>query len=108
MIERDSDKVHAAYELSDSTWFLVQTNYDRDVPDPSDDQRRIPAENRLKKIGNDISEQDLFDQVMKQTPTLNIETIYTVMMVSSSGYHNTTVWYGQNPNSQVSQLAKEE
>ena len=94
VIERDSGKVHAAYELSDSTWYLVQTNYDRDVPDPEEDQRRLPAENRLKKIGNDMSEQDLFDDVMKQTPNLNIETIYTVTMVSSSGYHNTTIWYG--------------
>ena len=30
VIERDSDKVHASYELTDSTWYLVQTNYDRD------------------------------------------------------------------------------
>lgn len=43
IIERNSDNVHAAYELSDSTWFLVQTNYDRDQPDPKEDQRRIPA-----------------------------------------------------------------
>ena len=109
VIERDSDKVHAAYELSDCTWYLVQTNYDRNQPDPEHDQRRIPAENRLKKVGNEgLTEQVLFDTVMKQTPTLNLETIYTVTMVSSTGYHNTTVWYGQNPNPQKSgQLMKE-
>ena len=43
VIERDTDSVHAAYELSDSTWFLVQTNYDRDQPDPVHDPRRIPV-----------------------------------------------------------------
>ena len=93
--------MHAAYELSDEKWFLVQTNYDRDQPDPSDDRRRIPAETRLMKRGNkDLSEQDLFDLVMSQNPTFNLETIYTVVMVSATGYHNTTVWYGQNPNPQ--------
>jgi acid ceramidase/N-acylethanolamine-hydrolysing acid amidase len=40
---------------------LVQTNYDRDIPDPKDDLRRTPAENRLRKVGNNISEQVLFD-----------------------------------------------
>lgn len=44
VIERDSEKVHGLYELSDSNWFLVQTNYDRDQPDPIHDQRRLPAE----------------------------------------------------------------
>jgi hypothetical protein len=106
IIERNSDSVHAAYELSDSTWFLVQTNYDRDQPDPKEDQRRIPAENRLMRIGNtNFKEQTLFDVVMSLHPTLNVETIYTVVMVSSTGYHNTTVWYGQNPN--PDQLARE-
>ena len=29
-------------------------------------------------------------------------------MVSATGYHNTTVWYGQNPNpQQAEQLMKE-
>lgn len=51
------------------------------------------------KIGNkNFNEQTLFDAVMSLHPTFNIETIYTVVMVSSTGYHNTTVWYGQNPN----------
>jgi acid ceramidase/N-acylethanolamine-hydrolysing acid amidase len=52
VIERDSDKVHGFYELSATNWFLVQTNYDRDLPDPVHDQRRIPAEKRLKERGN--------------------------------------------------------
>jgi len=58
------------------------------------------------KIGNrNFNEQTLFDVVMSVHPTFNIETIYTVVMVSSTGYHNTTVWYGQNPN--PDNLAKE-
>ena len=37
VIERDVNGVHASYELSPERWFLVQTNYDRDQPDPTKD-----------------------------------------------------------------------
>jgi len=54
--------VHGFYELSDTNWFLVQTNYDRDQPDAVHDERRTPAENRLKARGNKgLNEQNLFD-----------------------------------------------
>ena len=33
-------------------WFLVQTNYDRDQPDPVHDPRRIPVEKKLADRGN--------------------------------------------------------
>lgn len=108
IIERDSDKVHGFYELSDSNWFLVQTNYDRDQVDPVHDQRRIPAENRLKARGNkNLNEQNLFDEILFQFPTMNLETILTAVMVSSTNYHNTTVWYGQNPVSSTNNLVIE-
>lgn len=83
IIERDNEKVHAAYELTDENWFLVQTNYDRDQPDPKSDYRRIPAENKLKERGNkNFKAQDLFDTVMSKYPTFNLETILTVVMSS--------------------------
>jgi hypothetical protein len=31
-------------------------------------------------------------------PTFNIATIMTSIMVPSTGYHNTTVWYAANPS----------
>lgn len=52
VIERETDSVHAYYELSEANWFIVQTNSDRDVPDPIIDPRRIPVENRLRERGN--------------------------------------------------------
>jgi acid ceramidase/N-acylethanolamine-hydrolysing acid amidase len=62
VIERDTNKTHAFYELSDSTWFLVQTNYDRDLPEPIHDPRRIPVENKLRERGNKgLTEQVLLD-----------------------------------------------
>jgi len=73
IIERDNEKVHALYELTETNWFLVQTNYDRDQPDPIHDQRRLPAETRLKERGNkNFKEQDLFDTIMYKFPTFNI------------------------------------
>lgn len=43
VIERDPGSVHNYYTLNETTWFLVQTNYDRDQPDPFHDPRRIPV-----------------------------------------------------------------
>jgi acid ceramidase/N-acylethanolamine-hydrolysing acid amidase len=98
VIEREVNSVHASYELNDETWFLVQTNYDRDQPDPPDDLRRTPVEKKLRERGNaNFTEQTLMNEVMSLWPTFNIATIMTSIIVPSSGYHNTTVWYGQNP-----------
>ena len=98
VIERDTDQVHAAYSLTDSTWFLVQTNYDRDQPEPIHDPRRIPVENKLKERGNKgFSEQVMLDEFMFKWPTFNIATIMSAIIVPSAAYHNTTVWYGYNP-----------
>lgn len=52
VIERDTNSVHAYYELSEANWFLLQTNYDRDQPDPMHDPRRVPVEQRLWERGN--------------------------------------------------------
>lgn len=43
VVERETDSVHAFYELSEDNWFIIQTNYDRDYPDPLHDPRRIPV-----------------------------------------------------------------
>lgn len=62
MIERETNSVNAYYELSESNWFLVQTNYDRDYPDPLHDPRRIPVELSLRNRGNNLfDEKTLMD-----------------------------------------------
>lgn len=101
VIERDVDSTHAFYELSEANWFLIQTNYDRDYPDPWNDPRRIPVEKKLRERGNkNFTEQTLLNEFMFVWPTFNIATIMTAIMVPSTGYHNTTVWYGENPKAQ--------
>jgi len=56
IIERDPNSVHGFYTLNATNWFLIQTNYDRDEPDPFHDPRRVGVENRLRKYGNRITE----------------------------------------------------
>jgi len=56
VIERDREGVHAFYELNETNWFLVQTNYDRDIEDPYYDGRRYPTEERLKDLGEKMDE----------------------------------------------------
>lgn len=76
----------------------MQTNYDRDEPEPIYDPRRIPVEKRIAERGNkDFTEQTLIDGYMFKWPTFNIATIMTAVMVPGTGYANTTVWYGSNP-----------
>jgi acid ceramidase/N-acylethanolamine-hydrolysing acid amidase len=98
VLERDTNQTHAAYTLTDSTWFLVQTNYDRDLPEPIYDTRRVPAENKLKELGSKgFTEETLLHEVMFKWPNFNIATIMTAIICPKTGYHNTTVWYGSNP-----------
>lgn len=106
VIERETDGVHAFYELSDQTWFIVQTNYDRDRPEPIYDQRRIPMENRVKAVGNKFTPEIAFSE-MFTWPTFNIATIMTAIIIPKTGYHNTTCWYGVNPFPQEPQLSSE-
>ena len=74
-------------------WFLVQTNYDRFLPDPVKDRRRIPAENRINSIGKlKINESILFEDVLSLVPNLNNKTIETVIMCSQNGLFNSTFW----------------
>ena len=98
VIEREPESVHAFYELSETNWFIIQTNYDRDYPDPLHDPRRIPVEKRMHERGNkNFDEHTLINEFMSIWPSFNIATIMTAIMIPATGYHNTTVWYGHNP-----------
>ena len=64
-------------------WFLVETNYDHWKPPPPFDDRRDPAINGIKKIGQaGLNDQTLFD-VLSTPPVLNGGTIYTTIMSAS-------------------------
>ncbi len=71
-------------------WFLVQTNYDRDIEDPLDDYRRIPVEQLINSIGNNIDEISFFDKILSKFPSNNNITATT--SVIKSNYFNSTLW----------------
>lgn len=63
------------------SWFLVQTNYDRWLPDPSDDNRRTYAEHALRRLGRDEGATRLGGwQVISEPPVKNSGTFYSVLM----------------------------
>lgn len=55
VIEKDRNNVKGSFILTDETWFLVQTNYDRDIEEPKHDARRAPAEERMREYGNTLT-----------------------------------------------------
>lgn len=58
----------------------MQTNYDRDQPEPVYDQRRIPMEKRVKDVGQDKFDADMVLKEMMMWPNFNIATIMTAVM----------------------------
>lgn len=64
-------------------WFIVETNYDHWTTPPPTDNRRDPAINAMKSMGqNNITVENLFN-VMSTHPVLNNKTTYTVVMSAS-------------------------
>lgn len=96
IITRDISGVANLSRLNSSDpdqWFMVQTNYDRNLPDPASDYRRIPAEERMRKIGRkDVNEQRIYDEVLTLVPNMRPTTILTSVMSPQTGTFNTTVW----------------
>jgi len=96
IITRDWNK--PAYEdyLTSNDWFLVITNYDRNLPDSETDYRRVPTENKLKELGNNLTYQEVIDQIMSKDPTFANDTIFTTLQSASDGYFNTTVYFRED------------
>jgi predicted choloylglycine hydrolase len=93
-MNRDSVANLAMLDVEGGIWYLVQTNYDRDVPDPADDNRRTAAQNRLDAIGQDaVSIDNVMSDVQSLYPNFNNETILTGMYSAQQSYFNVTMWY---------------
>lgn len=92
-MNRDNLYEESWLDAENGTWYLVQTNYDRDLPDPKHDDRRTVAQDRLNAIGRaNINEQNLFTEVLQLYPNNNQLTIETVLFSASTGLFNITVW----------------
>mmetsp|Transcript_34478 Transcript_34478/g.31165 ORF Transcript_34478/g.31165 Transcript_34478/m.31165 type:complete len:157 (-) Transcript_34478:291-761(-) len=99
VISMGRDQVFAVDSLDTESgrWFLVQSNYDRDLPDPTNDDRRTVAENIMEKIGRkDMTEDKLFSEVLSTYPVLNNATIVSILCPPYSGEFNVTAWSESN------------
>ncbi|EAR82314.1 N-acylethanolamine-hydrolyzing acid amidase (macronuclear) [Tetrahymena thermophila SB210] len=92
VIERNRADSHAIYYLTEQNWFLVQTNYDRDIPDPENDPRRTVAEERMEELPANFNEANIFD-VLDKYPNLNSSTLTTDIMCPKTNYYNAQKWY---------------
>ena len=70
---------------------MVQTNYDRNQEDASWDTRGVPAENKIKAIGKNITFDNLFT-ILSQKPNKWLNTIYTSIQSPIDNYLNTTIY----------------
>eukprot|EP00827_Trimyema_finlayi_P005651 TRINITY_DN608_c0_g1_i2.p1 TRINITY_DN608_c0_g1~~TRINITY_DN608_c0_g1_i2.p1 ORF type:complete len:233 (-),score=56.74 TRINITY_DN608_c0_g1_i2:77-775(-) len=109
VIERDKEAVYAAYKLSESKWFLVQTNYDREIDDMpilifnqtlqdaklshKRDNRKTPAEDKLYEIGqNNIKRELLMNSILSQAPCKHSLTILSIIMSAQTGEFNQFIY----------------
>jgi len=75
-------------------WFVAQTNYKGNIPDPKNDNRATAAIDWLNEIGwNEINKDNLVSKIFTIYPIFNNETLHTTIMQPSTGYFNTTLWY---------------
>merc|ERR1711916_104915 len=81
-------------DAASGRWYEVETNYDHWKPAPWFDNRRYWANLRMNDIGaSRITLDAMFEGVMSQKPTLNLETTYTFLSVAANSTYKSYVRY---------------
>ena len=88
VITKERNQTIDIWNLSEKEWFLIQVNREHWLPiPPGQIDRRTPAIKRMNSIGpQKISAQNLENDVLTLWPNFNIETLMTVVMISSEDY----------------------
>jgi len=73
-------------ELSNGSFYVLQTNYDRWKPPPEFDDRRYPGMNCLEAIGKDKIDAGAIWGVLSSNPTRNALTTFSTVMSPASGH----------------------
>ena len=74
--------------LSDTTWFLVETNYDHWKPQPANDDRADAAIASMTAIGQADMDIPAFLSVFDAYPVLQeVKTVYTAVMSPATGFY---------------------
>ena len=75
--------------VKNGSYYVVQTNYDRDGPPPAFDDRRYPIVDCLDgQTPSDVTKPKLF-AVMSANPTRNALTTFTMLMSPTTGEYET-------------------
>lgn len=99
IITRDDTKaLHTARFDENDEWFLVQTNYDRWLPDDVSDPRRTSGEHTMRGFGQvqGATFLSLF-AATSQPPVYNTQTAFTALMDPESGELHAYVRYPTCP-----------
>ena len=91
---RDRNTVADAWYIKDtpSRWFALETNYDHWLPVPTADDRRTPGNAHMDTLGQAGVDAAGMLGVMKQWPTFNHHTDYTLIANPANGIYNGTAW----------------
>lgn len=96
VIARDRNDVHDVWSMEDNdSWWVLQTNYDRENPTPVADNRRDPGNANTESMGQagiQVNGTGLFDHVMSVWPTFNQHTDYTAIMSAGENVYSSYVW----------------
>lgn len=101
VISRNRDNATDVWLLDVPTrWFEVETNYDHWKPAPWFDDRVVPANEGMNKMGrNNLSLQGMFN-VLSTKPVFNIQTTYTILSCPATGYYQSWTRYCPYPCSE--------
>jgi len=80
------DVWHLSDQLSNNSFYVIETNYDRRAAPPDFDDRRYPAENCLDALGTHGVTLPALWKVMSSNPTRNALTTFTTLMVPKTGH----------------------
>lgn len=84
-------------DISNGTWYVLQTNYDNWTPPLVVDDRRTPGKACMNKMGQAaVSFKELFN-VLSTQPVLNKLTTYTTLMQASTGTVETYIRFCNDP-----------
>ncbi|EAR90178.1 linear amide C-N hydrolase, choloylglycine hydrolase family protein (macronuclear) [Tetrahymena thermophila SB210] len=97
VIEKNRESNSLQTTLSESTWFICQTNYDRSIPDPQSDYRRLPCEQKMSQLNQSSWQPQEMFNILSQQPNFVQSTIATDIMVPKTGFINSTRWFNPPP-----------
>jgi hypothetical protein len=92
VVTRNRWNLENLWLLNETTWFLLETNYDHWLPAPKDDDRRDPAIKYMNTVGQANLDVPTFFQLFDTYPMLQESmTVYTAVMSPATGFYSVII-----------------